>query len=330
MSREFTYKKAGVDIQKAESLVSWIKNLNQAPSLEGDYASLHELNLKKYSKPLLASSTDGVGTKAQIASYLNNLSFVGQDLVAMCVNDLICTGAKPLFFLDYYACGRLDLKQAKVFIKGISKACLEASCRLVGGETAELPEMYQKNDFDCAGFSVGIVDKPLLLGKHRVKEGDEILGLKSSGFHSNGYSLIRKVYKKTEWKLKERLLLKPTRLYTFLVPYFDKCPEIHALAHITGGGLDNISRVIPSGLQASLVPWKVPRCFLDIQKKASMSWSSLLSTFNCGIGMILIGSSAKAIQKKIPKEKFIVLGKVVKKRGAKWTLNLSDMQARQK
>lgn len=328
-----TYKKSGVDIKKAEGLVSWIKKRNPDLYPGSDYASLFPFPHHQYKNPVLVSATDGVGTKVKLAAYFKKWDTVGQDLVAMCVNDLICVGAKPLFFLDYYACGKLDIPSAREFLKGLERACKKSFCDLVGGETAELPGLYAPGDFDCAGFALGVVEKSHILGAHRVKEGDEIIALKSSGFHSNGYSLLREVYKTgKDREARKQLLLRPTKLYAFLSSHFSHIKGLRALAHITGGGLDNISRIIPEGLVARLNPWKVPSCFLDVKTRAKLSWLSLLKTFNCGLGLVMVLSDREELFQKniVTKKDVISLGRVVSGSGSRkkrWTLNLKDMDA---
>ena len=332
---EMTYKKAGVNIEKADRLVSWIKKRSPDIYPDATYASLFPFPLQKYKNPVLAGATDGVGTKVKLAGYFKKWDTVGQDLVAMCVNDLLCVGAEPLFFLDYYACGLLDISIAKEFLKGVERACQKASCALVGGETAELPGLYAKGDFDCAGFALGVVEQSRILSARRVRAGDEIVACKSNGFHSNGYSLLRKIYKtKKELNNRKSLLLRPTKLYTFLLPCIQRLNGLKALAHITGGGLDNISRIIPRGLLAELKPWKVPPCFLEVKDRGGLSWPSLLNTFNCGLGMVMIVSNKEELLKKnaVTKRDLISLGRVVRHSpGAtnkKWRLNLKDMEAK--
>ena len=204
---KISYKQAGVDIKKADRLVGWIKQLSPQKSLGSDYASLQVLPLSQYKQPVLAGATDGVGTKLKLASYFSQWKGLGQDLLAMSLNDVLCVGAKPLFFLDYYACGKLNIPQAKAFLRGLQKACEMANCPLLGGETAELSGLYQNQDIDCAGFCVGIVEKSKILGPKKVKLHDDIVGFKSSGFHSNGYSLLRKIYKKDSELQKRKTLL---------------------------------------------------------------------------------------------------------------------------
>ena len=290
---------------------------------------------KPIKNPVLAAATDGVGTKVKLASWFRKWDTVGQDLVAMCVNDLICVGATPLFFLDYYACGKLDLSSARAFLRGVEQACQEASCPLVGGETAELPGLYTRGDFDCAGFALGVVEKSRILGAKQVKEGDEIVALKSNGFHSNGYSLLREIYKTRKDRAnRKQLLLRPTKLYTFLAPHLDQIKGLKAMAHITGGGLDNISRIIPQGKVADLKAWKVPSCFLEVKQRAGLTWLSLLRTFNCGLGLVMILSDQKELLKKgiVTERDVIFLGRVKRaprshSQKIRWTLNLKDMDA---
>ncbi len=284
------YRKSGVDIRRAEELVDWMKEFKSTHHQErvisgvGGYASIFQM-FSDMKEPCLVSCTDGVGTKLQLALKYQALRGLGQDLVAMCVNDLICTGAKPLFFLDYYACGQLNKKNFKEFLMGIQTACHESECALVGGETAEMPGVYQKNDFDCAGFVVGIVDRSDILEPSKVQKGDVLLALPSTGFHSNGYSLLRKVFEKDmdEWSEE---FLKPTALYVKASHVMKG--KVHALAHITGGGLDNILRVLPEGSQVELTPWSIPKPFLEVKKRTGMSWLDLLKTFNCGVGVVAL------------------------------------------
>ena len=327
--KKITYKKSGVNIKKADQLVQWIKKSKPSKNTLGtDYASLWPLALSKYKEPVLASSTDGIGTKLKLANYFSDWSGLGQDLLAMCLNDLICVGAKPLFFLDYYACGQLDTRQAQSFLKGLQKACETANCPLVGGETAELPGLYQKKDIDCAGFCVGIVEKSKILSPKLVQFNDDIVAFKSSGFHSNGYSLLRKIYKSHALlKKKQKILMEPTRLYSFLTPFLDKITGLRSIAHITGGGLDNLSRILPKNLKADLNPWSVPDCFLEVKQKAQLTWKELLQNFNCGLGLVLIVKNKKTLYKLFPKEEITDLGKVTKRKKSNsvWTLDFKSM-----
>ena len=289
------YKKAGVDIEAGDELVRWLQETqpknepyaDRVVSGIGGFASLFRIDFPEMKEPCLVTGTDGVGTKIKLASYFNSYASVGQDVVAMCVNDLICCGAKPLLFLDYYATGKLELDKAKDFLTGVRNACRESGCMLVGGETAEMPGVYQAGDFDCAGFAVGIVDRQHTLGAHRVKPGQKLVAVASSGFHSNGFSLIRKVFANDldAWK---EVLLEPTALYPRLIADLTGNKRIDAAAHITGGGMDNLLRVLPNGIEAVLKPWAWPEQFLELQKRAGISHEQMLQTFNCGIGMILV------------------------------------------
>ena len=287
------YKSSGVDIEKGDQLVDWLKSDKKSRPHEdkiidgiGGFASIFQLNFPEYKEPCLVSATDGIGTKLKLAIELESYESLGQDLVAMCVNDLICTGAKPLFFLDYFATSKLDLHQVQPFLKGLRRACDDVEMTLIGGETAEMPGLYQPRDFDCAGFAVGVVDKSKILSPQRVKKGMRAIGVSSSGFHSNGYSLVRKLFQEDvkEWG---EALLKPTHLYVNLVTEQLKDFPIAAVAHITGGGLNNIGRVMPEGLQLSLQDWVWPDLFKEAQKRSQMSKSQMLETFNCGVGLVL-------------------------------------------
>lgn len=294
-----TYKDAGVDIEAGDALVDWLvdsaKDVAEPPPHQdkvvagiGGFAALFRAKFQNYKSPCLVSSTDGVGTKVKIASDLGRFDTVGQDMVAMCVNDLVCVGAEPLFFLDYYATGKLQLEHAKAFLTGVRKACHASGCALIGGETAEMPGVYSGNDFDCAGFSVGVVDEGETLGAHRVKSGDRIIGVSSSGFHSNGYSLLRKVFAKDMDSWAEKLLI-PTHLYVKLVLGLKSQAhgQLHAVAHVTGGGMDNLLRVVPKEMGIQLNPWPVPAAFLEVKRRAGLDWPQMLITLNCGIGLTL-------------------------------------------
>lgn len=315
------YKSAGVDVDKGDELVDWIQNTQVKGPFEdklisgvGGFASIMRFDFPEYKEPCLVSATDGVGTKLRLAVLLEKYDTIGQDLVAMCVNDLACCGARPLFFLDYYATGKLDLKQAQPFLEGVRKACHEVGAQLVGGETAEMPGIYSHRDFDCAGFAVGVVDKPKILGPHKVQAGDVVLGVSSSGFHSNGYSLLRKVFEKDmeEWAPK---LLTPTHLYTKLVNDLTTI-DVHAVAHITGGGMENIPRVIPKGMGLKLQNWEWPEIFREVQKRAAIDNRKMLETFNCGMGLTVILPAAQkdAAKKMITKHNYKVfeLGSIEK------------------
>jgi phosphoribosylformylglycinamidine cyclo-ligase len=264
----------------------------------GGFGALFELPLDRFREPVLVSGTDGVGTKLKLALQLERHDTIGIDLVAMCVNDIVVAGAEPLFFLDYYATGRLDVDVATDVVRGIAEGCRQAGCALTGGETAEMPGMYGEGDYDLAGFAVGIVEKARILRPDSVRSGDQLLGLASSGPHSNGYSLIRKVLEVSGAALDQALgdttlgaaLLAPTRIYVKpLLALLDKVP-VHALAHITGGGLtENLPRVLPPGSSARIRrdSWPLPTVFDWIQRHGAIDESEMLRTFNCGIGMVV-------------------------------------------
>jgi len=295
------YRASGVDVEAGDKLVEWLQSTDQQQihkdkivSGIGGFAALFRLDFPQFKKPLLVSSTDGVGTKVKLAAEYDRLEGIGQDLVAMCVNDLVTTGATPLFFLDYYATGKLDLKQAQAFLTSVKQACHKARVALIGGETAEMPGVYHNRDFDCAGFAVGIVDEDHTLGSHRVKEGDVVLGISSSGFHSNGYSLLRKVFDRDMDQWIDRLMI-PTHLYTDLA--LKLSPDVHAFANMTGGGVDNIPRVIPSHYSLELDSWEFPEAFEEVKERTGMSCREILRTLNCGIGFVII--CAKSQQKKV-------------------------------
>ncbi|CAI8922127.1 phosphoribosylformylglycinamidine cyclo-ligase [Methylocaldum szegediense] len=298
------YKSAGVDIEAGSALVERIKPVAAKTRIPGvlgglgGFGSLFELPVGRYKQPVLVAGTDGVGTKLRLAIDTGRHGGVGIDLVAMCVNDIVVQGAEPLFFLDYYATGKLNVDVAASVIEGISKGCELAGCALVGGETAEMPGMYGAGDYDLAGFCVGIVEKEELLDGSRVRPGDKLLGLASSGPHSNGYSLIRKIVEREGCSLTESLesksladwLLEPTRIYVKPLLQLMRQVKIHALAHITGGGItENLPRVLPNGLEAVVDPnaWPSPAVFRWLQEKGGVDDSEMLRTFNCGIGMIV-------------------------------------------
>jgi phosphoribosylformylglycinamidine cyclo-ligase len=305
MTKPTTYADAGVDIAAGNALVQNIKPIARAthgPSVLGGiggFAALYEMPAG-YKAPVMVSCTDGVGTKLALATSLKILDTIGIDLVAMCVNDLIVCGAKPLFFLDYYATGKLNVLQATQVIKGIADGLKQADCALVGGETAEMPGMYQHEDFDLAGFCVGVVEKADIIDGSAVKKDDILIALGSSGPHSNGYSMIRHILSKQKSFLSASLgdgqtlhdaLLSPTRIYVkTLLPLIED-HKLHAMAHITGGGLtENIPRILPEGLSAHLAhptdAW--PMVFHWIQTHGKVDVDEMYRTFNCGIGMVLV------------------------------------------
>ncbi|MBU1853771.1 MAG: phosphoribosylformylglycinamidine cyclo-ligase [Candidatus Omnitrophica bacterium] len=293
------YKKAGVDIDKSnrfvKNIVRMVASTKRSEVLGGigGFSALMKIP-KKYRNPILISSTDGVGTKLMVAELLKKHDTVGIDLVAMCVNDIIVTGAEPIFFLDYLATGRLNNKKAVDIVKGIVKGCKVAGCALIGGETAEMPGMYKDETYDLAGFCVGVVEKDRIIDGHSVNIGDRIIGIQSSGVHSNGFSLVRKVFKKSELKGKlGKLLLKPTFIYVKSILKLLERINVKSIAHITGGGFyDNIPRVLPLKTAALIYKksWPVPEIFKMIRNKAGISDKEMYRTFNMGIGMVVIVS----------------------------------------
>lgn len=295
---KLTYKKAGVDIDEAEEFVKKIKPLlkkTHRPEVLGKiggFSGLFKPHIQRVKDPVLVSSTDGVGTKLLIADLLNKYDTVGIDLVAMCVDDVVVTGAEPLFFLDYIACGKLDKKKLYELMKGMVRGCRDTGCALIGGETAELPGMYAADKFDLAGFCVGIVSRDKMVDGRLCRIGDKILGLASNGLHSNGYSLVRRLFSNKEIKGKlGRELIKPTRIYSMTLLHVMKRVKIKAMAHITGGGFyDNIPRVLPEGISARIEKgtWPVPRILRTIQQRGRIEEFEMFRTFNMGVGMVVI------------------------------------------
>lgn len=289
------YKQAGVDVAAGDALVDWLKSTNpqkfphqdKIVSGIGGFAALFRADFSAMKEPCLVSCTDGVGTKVKLAAEFGRYREVAQDLVAMCVNDMICCGAQPLFFLDYYATGKLQLEAAKDFLAGVREACHQSDCALIGGETAEMPGVYHEKDFDCAGFAVGVVDKPKALGAHKVQVGDRLLGFASHGFHSNGFSLLRKVFG-ADLEKWEDTLMRPTALYVKPVLALIQSGGVHALSHITGGGLDNLPRVLPEGMAAEVVPWTIPAEFMEVLHRSKMTVEQMVVTLNCGLGMVAV------------------------------------------
>jgi len=299
-----TYKDAGVDIDAGNALVERIKPVVKTtvrPGVLGGiggFGGLFELDLEKYRRPVLVSGTDGVGTKLKLAIELNRYDSIGIDLVAMCVNDIIVLGAEPLFFLDYYATGALDVATGTTIVAGIADGCRQSGAALLGGETAELPGLYATGDFDLAGFCVGVVERDRIIDGSRLRAGDALLGLASSGPHSNGYSLVRRVLDlhpdgtafDCDGTPVGELLLEPTRIYVkAILSLIAACP-IGAIAHITGGGLpENVVRVLPEDLDARIdtSAWARPPLFNWLQEQGRIEESELLRTFNCGIGMVI-------------------------------------------
>ena len=308
----YSYKNSGVNISLGNKFVNHISKLtkknvkkrskkNQQGNI-GSFGSLYDINSLKIKKPIIVSCTDGVGTKLELSDKFNSLSTIGIDLVAMCVNDLIVQGAKPLFFLDYIAIDRIKISKLKKIIKGILSGCKIADCDLIGGETAEMPGIYKKNKFDLAGFSTGIVSKNKILKKENVKNGDIIIAIPSTGIHSNGYSLVRNILKKN--KLPKNIkyqLLKPTKIYVKEILNLSKKNLIHSAANITGGGIvENIVRSIPDNLTANidLSKIKVLKIFSWLKSK-NISDKEMLRTFNCGVGFCIIAkkNNYKIIQR---------------------------------
>ncbi len=298
--RMVDYKQSGVDVVKGDQFVDWISQTQSKQPFQeniisgvGGFAAIFRLGFSQFKKPCIVSATDGVGTKVKLAAQFQIFDSVGQDLVAMCVNDLICCGAQPLFFLDYYASAKLELADAQSFLSGVRSSCHKSGCALIGGETAEMPGVYHGKDFDCAGFAIGIVDEDEILGPARVAVGNVVIGIESSGFHSNGYSLVRKIFEKDIEQWQEQLL-KPTILYPEIVLPLVKKNLVHAMAHITGGGLENIPRVMPKHTKLNLMDWPWPELFLEAQDRSGLSRVEMLQTFNCGMGFCLMVDAKNA------------------------------------
>ncbi len=295
-----TYKQAGVDINRADRFLKKIKPLIDRTSRPevltsiGGFSGLFAPRLKRLKKPVLVSSTDGVGTKLLVAEAQKKYDTVGIDLVAMCVDDVVVTGAEPLFFLDYIAAGRLEQPKLLAIMKGILKGCRQAKTALIGGETAELPDLYEPDRFDLAGFCVGIVDAAKIIDGRHCRRGDAVIGLASTGLHSNGFSLARRVFTAEELKGEVgRQLLRPTRIYSPAILNVLSRVKLKAMAHITGGGfLDNIPRVIPEGLAVVIKKgsWPVPGLFRLIQERGEVSEREMFRTFNMGVGMVVVVS----------------------------------------
>ncbi len=302
-----SYKDAGVDIEKADRFISDIKrfvketfNKNVITPI-GGFAASYLLEVGKYKNPVITSSTDGVGTKLKIAQEINIHNTIGIDLVAMCVNDLVTTTSKPLFFLDYFATGKLEPHVAVEVVKGISEGCKIANTPLIGGETAEMPGMYKDGEYDLAGFAVGIVEKDSLLDGSKTEKNDILIGIYSSGVHSNGYSLVRKIIELKNLKYNTFIpefnrtigeeLLTPTKIYVNTILSLSEKVNIHGIAHITGGGIPgNLIRVINENLDADIFTekWDIPEIFNWIQKEGKITTEEMFKTFNMGIGMIVI------------------------------------------
>jgi phosphoribosylformylglycinamidine cyclo-ligase len=311
--KHLTYREAGVDIQAGDALVERIKPMAQRTMRPevlggiGGFGALFQIS-RKYREPVMVSGTDGVGTKLKLAFRLKKHDTIGIDLVAMSVNDILVSGAEPAFFLDYFACGKLDVNVAADVVKGVAEGCHQAGCALIGGETAEMPGMYDPNEYDLAGFAVGLVEKSGIIDGKRIAVGDAVIGLASSGCHSNGYTLVRTVVAKSSSDLYEpfedggtrtlgEALLEPTRIYVKPVLATLAKVDVKGLAHITGGGLtENIPRVLPESVAASIdsARWTRPAIFGWLQKMGNVEEAEMHRTFNCGIGMAMVVPKSEA------------------------------------
>ena len=338
MKKRTTYRSAGVDIDEGERFVKLIGPLAKKTARKGvlgslgGFGALFSARFSNMRDPVLVSGTDGVGTKLKVAFLTKTHDTIGIDLVAMCVNDIVVSGAEPLFFLDYLSTGKLKAEEARDIVRGISKGCRDAGCALIGGETAEMPGLYAKGEYDLAGFAVGVVDKKKIIDGKKVRAGDSIIGLASNGLHSNGYSLARKVLFE-DMRLKPsarpkgfrttlaKELLRPTRIYVKPLLKVLKKFDVHAMAHITGGGLvGNIPRVLPRGLEAAVRKgsWPVPRIFTLIKEGGRVAPSEMMRTFNAGVGMVVVvkKSEVDGVVSLLKKEKIkaFEIGTVVKGR----------------
>ncbi len=330
----FNYKDSGVDIEAGYEAVrlmrQFVKTTYRPEVLTdiGGFGGLFSLGLSKYRDPVLVSGTDGVGTKLKIAFLMNRHDTIGIDCVAMCVNDIVCSGAEPLFFLDYLAVGRNKPEKVAEIVKGVASGCVMAGCALIGGETAEMPGFYAEGEYDIAGFAVGIVEKDMIIDGSLIKEGDKLIGISSSGLHSNGYSLVRKILKPSEEKLSGHIqslgctlgeeLLRPTKIYTALVADLKKQFVLKGIANITGGGfIENIPRMFPSGLKALIYrgSWPVQPIFGIIRDAGDINEKEMFNTFNMGIGMVMaVGNDqADSVIQRVRelKEDAFVIGEVV-------------------
>lgn len=327
------YKDAGVDVANGQKEVELIKKLVEKTQSEnvlsklGGFSGLFSLENLNIKNPVLVSGTDGVGTKVMLAQMMDKHDTIGIDCVAMCVNDILCQGAKPLFFLDYIACGKLVPEKMEKIVKGVADGCLQANASLIGGETAEMPGLYKENDYDLAGFCVGIVDKEKIITGEKIKKGDHIFGLKSSGIHSNGYSLVRKiVLEKEKLSLDEKIegldtslgeeLLKPTKIYVKEILALLEKIEINGLSHITGGGFyENIPRMIPDGLCAKIdvrnIP--LPKIFSLLEKWGELDKKDMYETFNMGVGLVFAvdKKDIEKVKEIIDEDELLDLGEVI-------------------
>ncbi len=327
-SRGLDYRASGVDVDKANAFVESIKPLarmTRRPEVLagiGGFGALCRLPQKKYKNPILVSSTDGVGTKLKVAKLVGKFEGLGVDLVAMNVNDILTLGAEPLFFLDYFAIGKLRPGMMREVLRGIARGCKESGCALIGGETAEMPGLYANGDFDLAGFCVGVVDEDDIVDGKHVSPGDVLVGIASSGIHSNGFSFVRKVFTPEFIQAHAEEIVKPTKIYVKPVLSLLKKEKVFSMAHITGGGFyDNIPRVLPRGCGAriDLGSWPVPRVFRWIKEKGEVDTKEMYRTFNMGIGFILVmkrQAAVKAIAHLARyKERAWIIGEITKKEG---------------
>lgn len=327
------YKDAGVDVANGQKEVELIKKLVEKTQSEnvlsklGGFSGLFSLENLNIKNPVLVSGTDGVGTKVMLAQMMDKHDTIGIDCVAMCVNDILCQGAKPLFFLDYIACGKLVPEKMEKIVKGVADGCLQANSSLIGGETAEMPGLYKENDYDLAGFCVGIVDKEKIITGEKIKKGDHIFGLKSSGIHSNGYSLVRKiVLEKEKLSLDEKIegldtslgeeLLKPTKIYVKEILALLEKIEINGLSHITGGGFyENIPRMIPDGLCAKIDVRNItlPKIFSLLEKWGELDKKDMYETFNMGVGLVFAvdKNDIEKVKEIIDEDELLDLGEVI-------------------
>ncbi len=326
MVKRLTYKSSGVDVAKANKFKRQIHSLvaktfsKQVLGGIGGFGSLFDFSQLKYKHPILVSSSDGVGTKLIIAKLVNKHNTIGIDLVAMNTNDILCLGARPLFFLDYIASGKLEPQVLRDVIKGIAEGCKQSSCSLVGGETAELPGMYKKGEYDLGGFVVGVVEKGRIIDGSKIKIGDKLIGLASSGVHSNGYSLVRKIFSQAEQKKYAKEILEPTRIYVKpVLKLLENKIDIKGIAHITGGAFyGKLTRILPKNMDALVYKssWEAPRVFKLIEKKGKVAEKEMFRTFNMGIGMVLALRPKDVVKaKKILsgyKLKSWVIGEVIK------------------
>jgi phosphoribosylformylglycinamidine cyclo-ligase len=309
--QRLTYRDAGVDIDAGDRLVENIKPFAKKTLRKGvlagigGFGALFEIARGRYREPVLVSGTDGVGTKLKLAFELDRHATIGIDLVAMSVNDILTLGAEPLFFLDYYACGKLDVATATQVVKGIAAGCRQAGCALLGGETAEMPGMYSSGEYDLAGFAVGVVEKSGIIDGSAIREGDAIIGLASSGVHSNGYSLVRRILRTRDVDLDMKFgngtladaILAPTRIYVKPALKLMRAVTVKGLAHITGGGItDNVPRILSRRLAARIERkrWPLPPLFRWLQREGNIADDELFRVFNCGIGMAIVVSDADA------------------------------------